>query len=150
MFENFQPFLEIQKNDFVFTPSRYEIWMGGRMIKNGNSPIPIIAKVINIDNSEKIEITYTGNHLHDELALKNVFDLFVTAVDRLQLITIPEQTNSENMGIHSLKSVFGPTRKKMNFNRNEPYCCNLFIENGEIAKLTFSFSSPEKLLEFYI
>ena len=47
------------------------------------------------------------------------------------------------------KMTIGATRQSKYFNRNEPYCCNLFIKMGKIAKLTFSFSSPEKLIEFY-
>jgi hypothetical protein len=60
------------------------------------------------------------------------------------------ETNSENMGISMFKMTIGATRDSKHFERNEPYCCNIFLQNGTIAKITFSFSNPEKLIEFYI
>ena len=45
--------------------------------------------------------------------------------------------------------ILGPTREQKNFNNNEPYCCNLFIKNEKLKKITFSFSTPEKLIALY-
>jgi hypothetical protein len=49
----------------------------------------------------------------------------------------------------SLRTTTGITRKGKIFNGNEPYCCSLFSINQKISKVTFSFSNPEKLIEFY-
>jgi hypothetical protein len=149
MFDKFEPFQGIQKQDFAFQPTRFEIWIGGKMFANGRTNSIIYAKVIKIDDKEKMEVICDNGQLNRELADKNIFDEFITATDRLQLITIPNETNSENMAIMMFKMNIGATRDSKNFNRNEPYCCSLFMQNGRIAKITFSYSNPEKLLEFY-
>ena len=149
MFDKFEPYQGVKKQDFAFRPARYETWIGGKMVSKGETNSIIIAKVINLDGAEKIEIIFNDEQLNTELASKNVFDEFITSTDRLQLITIPNETNSQNMGIMMFKMTIGATRQIKNFNRNEPYCCNLFIKSGKIAKLTFSYSNPEKLMEFY-
>jgi hypothetical protein len=150
MFDKYQPFQELQKKDFTFQSSRYETWVGGKMISSGATHSLINAKVIKANSSDLIEVTFIDTVLNNELASKNVFDKFVTATDRLQLITIPEETNVENVAIMMFKMTIGATRNKKDFNKNEPFCCNLFTQDGVIVKITFSFSSPEKLIEFYI
>ena len=148
-FDKFEPFQSLQKQDFAFRPTRYETWKGGKMVDSGKVNTVINAKVISVDGDEKMEVTFNDTKLNTELANKNVYDEFVTATDRLQLITIPNETNSENMGIQMFRMTIGATRHRKNFNSNEPYCCNLFLQSGKIAKVTFSYSSPEKLIEFY-
>lgn len=149
MFDKFEAFQGVQKQDFAFRPTRYETWIGGKMVANGKITSIISARAITLDGAEKMEVTFNHPQLNTELASKNIFDEFVTSSDRLQLITIPNETNTENMGINMFKMTIGATRQSKNFNRNEPYCCNLFMQNGAIAKITFSYSSPEKLIEFY-
>lgn len=148
-FDKFEPFQSLQKQDFAFRPTRYETWKGGKMIDSGKTRSVINAKVVSIDGDEKMEVSFNDTKLNNELANINIYDEFITATDRLQLITIPNETNSENMGIQMFKMTIGATRHRKNFNSNEPYCCNLFMQNGRIAKVTFSYSSPEKLIEFY-
>jgi len=149
MFDRFNPFQRLQKQSFSFQSKRYEIWMNGQMIKNGKTNAKIGSKLIYDNGIQKVDVIYDDPILFDELAQNNTFDEFVTATDRLQLITIPAQTNSQNMGIMSFLMALGATRSVKNFAKNEPYCCNLFLQNGEIVKITFSFSIPEKLVEFY-
>lgn len=149
MFDNFEPFKTVQKQDFAFRPTRFETWVGGKMIASGKTTSIISAKVVVIDDTEKMEVSFSDSSLNNELANKNLFDEFITSKDRLQLITIPIETNSENMGIMMFKMTIGATRQKKNFSQNEPYCCNLFMQSGKIAKITFSYSNPEKLIEFY-
>lgn len=148
-FDKFEPLKSLQKKDFAFRPTRYETWKGGKMIDSGNTNSIINARVVKIDEDEKIEVTFNDPKLNNELANKNIYDEFLTAHDRLQLITIPNETNSQNMGIQMFKMTIGATRMHKNFKSNEPYCCNLFLLNGKIAKVTFSYSNPEKLVEFY-
>ena len=149
MFDTFEPFQGLQKIDFDFTPSRYEMWIGGEMVKNGRTYQPIQARVMHEAGEEKVRIDFSDAALQGELASSNVFDEFITSKDRLQLITIPKETNVQNMGIMMFNMTVGSTRQEKNFSRNEPYCCNLFLQQGRIAKITFSYSNPEKLLEFY-
>ncbi|MBS1775508.1 MAG: hypothetical protein JSS64_04420 [Bacteroidetes bacterium] len=126
MFDKFEPFQGLQKQDFTFRPTRYETWIGGKMVANGKTNSIISAKAVFIDGEEKMEVTFNDAQLNNELATRNIFDEFVTATDRLQLITIPNETNNENMGIMMFKMTIGATRQSKNFTRNEPYCCNLF------------------------
>lgn len=149
MFDKFEAFQGVQKQDFAFRPTRYETWIGGKIVANGKTTSIISAKAITLGGAEKMEVTFNDAQLNTELASKNIFDEFVTSSDRLQLITIPNETNNENMGIKMFKMTIGATRQSKNFNSNEPYCCNLFMQNGAIAKITFSYSNPEKLIEFY-
>ncbi len=150
MYDKFEAFLQLDKQNFSFLPSRYEVWKTGQMIENGNINKPIIAKVSDIDGEEKVVVTFLDEKLNIQLASTNIYDLFTTSVDRLQLLTIPQQTNAENnMAIQMFKMTIGATRAFKDFNANEPYCCNLFTIDGVINKITFSFSNPEKLIEFY-
>lgn len=147
MFDKFQPFQRLQMQNFSFTPNKYEIWERGKMTKNGMINTQVFAKIINQDNSQKMEISF--DDLSDEICKINVFDILLTQTDRLQFLIIPNRTNAENMAIMTFKMVVGATREQKNFQPNEPYCCNLFLQNGIIKKLTFSFSKPEKLIELY-
>ena len=148
-FDKFEPFKRLQKQDFAFRPTSYETWQGGKMVDSGKTNSIINAKVVSVDGDEKMEVTFNDSKLNNELVNINIFDEFVTSNDRLQLITIPNETNSQNMGIHMFQMIIGATRHQKNFNSNEPYCCNLFLLKGKIAKVTFSYSNPEKLVEFY-
>ena len=149
MFDNFESYKSVSKQNFSFHPSRFEMWIGGEMVRDGATNQSINAKPVIIDNVQKMEITFNDVSLSNELAQNNIFDEFVTANDRLQLLILPAKTNVENTGIMFLKMILGATREIKNFNRNEPFCCNLFLQKGIIVKVTFSYSNPEKLLEFY-
>ncbi len=149
MFDQFEPFQKVSKQNFAFQPSRFETWVGGKMLSSGRTNAIIYANVVQQEGSEKIELIFNDQALNTELSHKNIFDEFVTATDRLQLIVIPEETNAENTAIMMFKMLIGATRHRKNFTKSEPFCCNLFLQNGTIAKVTFSFSNPEKLLEFY-
>lgn len=149
MYDKFEPFKSVQKQPFTFTPSRFESWMNGKMVNSGSTNSPIRANVISVDGQERVEITISDVQLHGELAPRLEFDEFITAHDRLQLVTVPVQTNANCVGMVAMQSTIRSTRQQKNFASNEPYCCNLFIQDGSIAKITFSFGSPEKLVEFY-
>ena len=43
----------------------------------------------------------------------------------------------------------GATREHYDFGTNEPYVCSIFLVNQKIAKVTFSFVDPDKLIEFF-
>ena len=149
MYDSFQPFQVLKKQNFHFQPSRYETWIGGKIVRSGKTRSLITANVIGPEYDGKVNVTFMDANLNEELAPINEFDLFLTARDRLQLITIPQTTNSTCVGISMFQTTIGPTSKHKDFERNEPYCCNLFLQEGIIVKVSFSFSNPEKLLEFY-
>lgn len=135
--------------EFGFQPTRYEDWMGGQMVASGPTRSPIFARKKQLDGEERIEIGFNDPTLGGKLAATNVFDVFVTGKDRLQLVTIPAEPEAGVAAVSMFQQLVGITRPYKAFGANEPYCCNLFLKEGRIDKLTFSFSNPERLLEFY-
>ncbi len=149
MFDRFDPFQKLRKEDFSFQPIRYETWIGGKMVSSGKTNFAISAKVVKQNGNEQVDVTFFDTDLNHELASSNTFDDYRTSTDRKQLLIIPEETNVENMAINMCKLLTGVTRKRKDFGSNEPFACNLFFQNGVLVKITFSFSNPEKLMEFY-
>lgn len=150
MFDTFQAHQFLKKFPFTFQATRFEIWQDGEMIKNGRSTNRIIATVQQqLNQSEVVSLSISDASLLNELALVTSFDKVFTLQDRIILVTIPEPNKSDNVGIMSLRTTSGVTRPGKRFDNNEPFCCSLFLTNKEISKVTFSFSNPEKLIEFY-
>jgi hypothetical protein len=149
MFDRFKPFENVQKQKFSFQPTRFETWKDAKMIDSGKTNSLILADVIKVDGEEKVKIQFKDQNLNDQLAIINEFDEFITSSDRLQLITIPKETTAENTAIMMFRMNLGYTREIKHFNETEPFCCNLFLQDGKIVKITFSFNNPEKLIEFY-
>jgi hypothetical protein len=147
--DQFEPFKVVQKQPFAFQPNRFETWLGGKMIGSGRASAVVYADISYHDGAEKMIVKFDEINLKNEIVSEIIFDQFITATDRLQLITIPQVTNGENTAIVMFKMVIGATRAHKNFTDKEPFCCNLFMKNGVVSKITFSFSSPEKLLELY-
>lgn len=147
--DKFEPFKVVKKQGFSFQPSRYETWIDGKIANSGIVRANVIARVLSQNSSEKMCISFNEMNLENEILSELYFDEFVTQRDRLQLITIPNETNSENMAIVLLKMTIGATCQQKDFSSKEPYCCNIFLKNGVTSKITFSFSSPEKLIELY-
>lgn len=146
----FEPFKLLQKAYFTFNPTRFEIWKGGKMIKNGSVESVLYTTVQQYDNEEYMVVNFDEINLANEISSELFFDIFITAADRLQMLTIPNVTNSENIALNMFKMTIGPTRDFKNFNSQEPFCCNLFFKDNQLNKITFSFSNPEKLLELYL
>jgi hypothetical protein len=149
MFDTYEPFQQLKKQTFTFSPKRYETWFNGKMIESGKSTLPIYFTVITENEEEVYRVTIFDNSLFNQIANQFILDEFITANDRLQLVTLPAETNTNCMGIVALKMAIGATRHKKDFASNEPYCANLFFQNDNLVKVTFSFSNPEKLIEFY-
>lgn len=147
--DRFEPFKEVQKQEFSFQPSRFETWIGGKLVGSGSATAMIYAVVSRQGGGEKMLVKFNESNLKSEIVPEIIFDEFITANDRLQLITIPQVTNGENNAIAMFKMAVGATRNYKNFTQKEPYCCNIFLRSGVISKITFSFSFPEKLLELY-
>ena len=147
--DRFEPFNRIEKKDFSFRPSRFEVWSEGQMISNGKAFSPVIGSVREKNGLILMVISYYETGLLNEILEEVFFDEFISSTDRLKLMTIPTETYTENMGLLTLRITYGPTRLQKDFYPKEPYCCNLFLQNGLISKISFSFSFPEKLIELY-
>lgn len=150
MYDSFEPFKQLDIQEFNFKPNRFEIWESGQMVNSGETNQIISATEKQTENGKGALITINDSNLFQHISQTNDFDIFMTSKDRLQLVKVPSSGNGdENMGISMFKMTIGATREHTDFNSNEPYCCNLFLQDGRIAKITFSFSTPEKLIEFY-
>jgi len=150
MYDKYPSLQRLDKQDFGFLPTRYEIWKAGQITESGKTNMPIVAKVLQEDGKDIVGVMFVDPKLNNEIAPQQYYDDFVTSADRLMLLTVPQQTNAENtMAIQMFKMTIGTTRAFKNFSANEAYCCNLFTIDGNIEKITFSFSNPEKLIEFY-
>ena len=159
-FDTFEPG-EIGMVPWKFKPSRSELWQEGQCIEEKQLRQTEITscvwdsidtmfnplynnqengefKDLNIESSENIKIK---KNLH--------FDRFITNNDRILMMTIPDKTNIASIGITNIKAIYGATCKEYIFEEKEPYCCSLFFQNKQLVKETFSFGSPERLLEFY-
>lgn len=150
MYDSFEPFKRLNIQTFSFNPNRFEIWQSGKMIDSGKTNQPIKATEFQSESGSGALITIRDPSLFQRISPQNDFDIFITGNDRLQLVKVPGSGNGdENMGILMFKMTIGATRNHTDFRPNEPYCCNLFLKEGILSKMTFSFSSPEKLMEFY-
>lgn len=150
MYDKYPSLQRVDKQDFGFRPTRYEIWKAGQMTESGKTNMPIVAKILQENGKDIVGVMFVDPKLNDQIAQQQYYDEFITSGDRIMLLTVPQQTNAENnMAIQMFKMTIGPTRAFKNFDANEAYCCNLFTINGVIDKITFSFSNPEKMIEFY-
>jgi hypothetical protein len=144
-FDSFDSFSELPLQPFTFLPEKFELWQNQKLTESGLTNKIISAYIMN----NKIIIQFNDSILNQIVANKIEFDNLVTAQDRLRYINIPSETNTSCSGIETLRMVYGDTREKKDFSSIEPYCCNIFLKNKKLAKITFSFSNPVKLLEFY-
>lgn len=151
-FDTLEPFRRAMITDFVFRPSRYEVWAGGKMTGSGTTHHPITAKVGGEVERGAVDIDI---NIGDSVPLVNVcrvsnYDICTTTTTRVQLLTIPlEERDTDSVGLAVCRSNMGPTCRNKSFGSDEPFCCNLFFVDGMIAKITFSINHPERLVEFY-
>ena len=127
----------LNKFSFAFNPPRFEIWSDGDLVKSGQTYNIINAEVKNNnEGNEMISLAIADTSLFQDISHTNTFDTVFTLQDRIILATIPEPSSKDNVGIMSLRTTTGITRRGKVFNSNEPFCCSLFLLN----KLIFNSS----------
>lgn len=146
VFDKFKALNRVNIAGFVFVSTRYELWDKGNLTKAKNSPSKISCTVT-LSGTFMLEIEESS--LESDIAKKQLYDIAVSQNDRLQLLILPSETNLKSVGLVNLTTVFGATRDEKEFKYNEPFCCNLFFVQGKLVKVTFSYSNPDRLLEFY-
>ena len=135
--------------DFTYSPSRYESYSQGKLTSEGRLSGGVSFKKIVKDGQERTQVSFEDSFLKSIFQLGLTFDIFGANNSRMMFMTLPQRTNVENIALQSLPLSFGYTRDYKNFTNKEPYACSLFALNGNIAKISFSFSNPEKLIELY-
>jgi|TARA_B110000967_G_scaffold185858_1_gene206491 hypothetical protein len=153
-YDKFEPFNRVAFQDFNFVSNRYEVWQSGNKVRESIASITIRGEVkITSDGEERAVISIDEiESLKNEItASVKQFDVFLTANDRLQLWIIPFSGNGDRVtAIDLMKTMtIGATREHYDFGTNEPYVCSIFLVNQKIAKVTFSFVDPDKLIEFF-
>jgi len=148
MFDNHEPFKELEAFDFRFNPRNFEIYFNGQLQKKGSTELILGGKKNENDGLEKISIFIgdISNSLDSQIKTSFSFDKVVTSTDRIVLFKIPEFKSHNQMGM--LATMFGITRESYNFEQNEPYTCSVFTQNGNITKLSFNLYN-NKLIELY-
>lgn len=155
-YDSFEAWQRLKVQPFSFHSNRFEIWQNGEKTASGQTGCVVKASKQQVKAGTGAKVTLENTKPSDDKSLlkeikkENVFDIFVTSSDRLQLVKIPSSgKGNENMGLSMLKMNIGTTRETFDFERKNPYCANLFLKDDNIVKVTFSFSNPEKLVELY-
>jgi hypothetical protein len=144
MYDKFEPFRDLKFQEFIFKYQKYEVWENGIMIKHKTLENIITTK---IDSTNKLCIIINEKDLMTFIGTNIRFERLKTQNDRLQLISISQESSNDCIGLDALRGVFGVTVDTAQ--KNEfVYCCSLFLKNGLISKLTLSTNDPEKLIEF--
>lgn len=111
MYDKFSPFKRIEKQNLTFEPTTYVVWGNGKVKRKGETTIKLLFNVINLNGFEQVKTHVIEPNLKTEIQPIIFFDDFITATDRLQLITIPESSNNtENTAILMFRTLLGATR----------------------------------------
>jgi len=148
-YDRFKSLKKIRKQNFSFAPKRYEVWSNGELEESGGTIHNIVANIVYEDNKELVRLDILDRTLYHDIFETQFFDDFISQHDRLQLITIPRQTNIESNFLSTFMSINGSTRDEKIFNSTDSYCCNIFIKKGKIVKMSFVLANPDRVLEFY-
>lgn len=152
MFDSHKPHQFLEPYSFNFHAQRFEEWMNGKMISEGKPTkfSGIVFTANKTENDEYVSLIALDDEFEKLVDFLNTyFEKVFTLHDRIILASIPPPSNKDVVGIHALRQTCGVTRFTEDFREKEPYCCSLFTIQGEVSKVTFSFSNPERLVEFY-
>ena len=138
MYDNFEPFNQIEPIEFQFYPRNFEIYANGQLQQKGSTELVVGTKKITDDNYATIMMVIGDftNSLNNQIKTNLNFDKVVTSSDRILLVKLPQSDNHSQLNM--ITSSFGATRENYSFEQNEPYTCSLFTQNGNVKKLSFN------------
>ena len=149
-YDSFTPLQVIKKVGATFNASRFEVWMGGKMIDSGSCVTLInFLPTQKMTGEETLLVTIEQKQKRVDINEKFTLDASFSQGDRLTHATIPPQTTNDCIGLATMRSVIGITDARNHTSNNTPYCGNQFFKCKLTVKVTFSLSDPEKLVEFY-
>lgn len=151
-FDTFQPLQTLKHLNFSFNSTRFELWENGKMIKSGAGDyfLNVHAAHSAILKTDYLEMEINNESIEDIISHRIMFDKFISQTDRLQMVSVPSSTQTDCPGLVALRNVIGATRNHFDFRENYPFCGNIFLKNGIIVKMSFSFAKPLRLFELYI
>jgi hypothetical protein len=106
MYDNFEPFLGVTKHNFDFQPSRFEMWIGGKMISSGKTNQIISARANIIDGAEKMQVIFSDSNLFTEtLGASNLLTTSkVLMVRKITMTTLDNQETFRKTGCFKTKT----------------------------------------------
>lgn len=149
MYDTFQPFKIHDLIEFKFRSSRYEIWQNGMMIEDVDSLTEILAEVRIEDGAKFLRVQVDNSNIYDKINKYSKYHVLGTSNDRLMYMILPVNTNAKTTAMQVLSQNYGYTCDNYNFKYQDPFTCQVFTFNGVTAKISFLFSNPERLIEFY-
>lgn len=151
-FDNWPPFQDFSFQQFQFPVDRYEEWKAGRMVASGEVHFNIFFKYNKggfLNRKVGIDVLIDRNPMPKKITSQMKFDRATTSGERILFYIAAEQTNVENASLSMLSSVLGYTRGHKYYDSNEPIFASVFTINHNVAKVSFSFGNPDRLIEFY-
>lgn len=151
-FDNWPPFQDFSFQEFEFPVDKYEEWVDGKKILSGLANFTVHFKYnkgVCFSKKISIDVVIERNPFPQKLLSNFKFDKATTSGDRILFYIAAEKSNVQNTSIMMLSNLIGSTRKTKYFDSNEPVLASVFTINQNVAKVSFSFGNPERLIEFY-
>ena len=151
-FDNWPPFQDFSFQEFHFPVERYEEWEAGRIVASGEVHFNICFKYNQggfLSRKVSIDVLLEGNPMSKKIVSQMKFDRATTSGERILFYIAAEQTNVQNASLAMLSSILGFTRNYKYYDSNEPIFASVFTINHNVAKVSFSFGNPDRLIEFY-
>ena len=151
-FDNWPMFQDFSFQEFSFPVDRYEEWESGRLTDYGEVHGNIRFEYKRgglFRGKQSIKIMFDNNPMPEKMISEINFDRATTSGERILFYIAAEQTNVQNAALGMLSSMLGYTRSCKNYNPNEPIFASVFTINHNVAKVSFTFCNPDRLIEFY-
>lgn len=151
-FDNWPPFQDFSFQEFHFPVDRYEEWESGRMIESKEVHFDIRFKYNSggfLSREVSIDVQLVGNPMFPKIVSNIKFDRATTSGDRILFYIAAERSNVQNPSLAMLSSILGYTRDDKHYESNEPILASVFTINHNVAKISFTFGNPDRLVEFY-
>lgn len=152
-FDNWPPFQDFSFQEFEFPVDRYEEWVAGQMISSGPAHFIVRFKYNTggfFTKKISIDVKIDGNPFLQKILSNFKFDRATTSGDRILFYIAAEESNIQNTSVMMLSNLVGSTRRTKYFDSNEPVLGSVFtINKKNVAKVSFSFGNPDRLIEFF-
>jgi hypothetical protein len=151
-FDNWPYLQDFSFQEFHFPVDRYEEWEAGRIVASGEVHFNIRFKYNKgslFNRKVSIDVFLEGNPMPKKIVSQVKFDRATTSGERILFYIAAEQTNVQNTSLYMLSSMLGYTRNHKYYDSNEPIFASVFTINHNVAKVSFTFGNPDRLIEFY-
>lgn len=95
MYKNFEPHKFYNPIIFEYTSNKIELWQEGQMQSNDS----FLTSISCIEENHKMKITFKGGTFNKFIDAELIFDKIFSLNDRLVLVTIPEESTLDVIGM---------------------------------------------------